>query len=63
LGLLGTLRRDGEQLQGICPLHKAAGEQESFGVHIGKQTFNCFACKKHGKVLDFVMQFKGIGAK
>jgi hypothetical protein len=63
LGLMGSLRRDGEQLQGICPLHKAAGDKESFGVHTGKQTFNCFACKKHGKVLDFVMQVKGIGAK
>jgi CHC2 zinc finger len=63
LGLMGSLRRDGEQLQGLCPLHKASGDKESFGVHIGKQTFNCFACKKHGKVLDFSMQFKGIGAK
>ncbi len=63
LGLMGSLRRDGEQLQGICPLHKASGDKESFGVHTGKQTFNCFACKKHGKVLDFVMQVKQIGAK
>jgi len=64
LGVMGSLRRDGEQLQGVCPLHKASGDKkESFGVHTGKQTFNCFACKKHGKVLDFVMQFKQIGAK
>jgi CHC2 zinc finger len=64
LGLLGSLHRDGEQLQGICPLHKASGEKkDSFGVHLGKQTFNCFACKKHGKVMDFVMQVKDTGAK
>jgi hypothetical protein len=63
LGLMGKLRRDGEQLQGICPLHNASGEKESFGIHLGKQTFNCFACKKHGKVLDFVMQYREIGAK
>jgi hypothetical protein len=23
-GLMGSLRRDGEQLQGVCPLHKAS---------------------------------------
>lgn len=63
LGLLATLRRDGEQLQGICPLHTSTSEKESFGVHTGKQTFNCFACKKHGKVLDFVMQYRDIDAK
>jgi hypothetical protein len=58
-----TLRRDGEQLQGVCPLHTSTSGKETLGVHLGKQTFNCFACKKHGKVLDFVMQFKQIGAK
>jgi DNA primase len=63
LGLLGSLRRDREQLQGVCPLHKASGDKESFGVHTGKQTFNCFARKKPGKMLDFVMRCKGIGAK
>jgi hypothetical protein len=61
LGLLGSLRRDGEQLQGVCLLHKASGDKKSFGVHIGKQTFNCFAGKKHGKMLDFVMRCKGTG--
>jgi hypothetical protein len=63
LGLTAKMRRDGEQLQGVCPLHNASGEKESLGIHLGKQTFNCFACKKHGKVLDFVMQYKQIGAK
>jgi hypothetical protein len=56
LGVMGSSRRNGEQLQEICPLHKeASSDKESFGVHIGRYTFNCSACKKHGKVLDFVM--------
>jgi len=42
LGLIGSLRRDGEQLQGMCPLHKTSGDKESFGVHMGKQTFEGF---------------------
>ena len=61
LGLLEALRRDGDELKGICPLH--GGEKESFGVHVGRGVFNCFACKKKGNVLDFVMHFKQVNVK
>ena len=61
LGLLEKLRRDGEELKGICPLH--GGEKESFGIHVGRGVFNCFACKKKGNVLDFVMHFKQVNVK
>ena len=61
LGLLEKLRRDGDELKGICPLH--GGEKESFGVHVGRGVFNCFACKKKGNVLDFVMFFKQVNVK
>jgi CHC2 zinc finger len=61
LGLLEKLRRDGDELKGICPLH--GGEKESFGVHVVKEFFNCFACKKKGNVLDFVMFFRKVNVK
>lgn len=61
LGLLEKLRRDGDELKGICPLH--GGEKESFGVNIAKRFFNCFACKQHGNVLDFVRLFKKVSVK
>jgi DNA primase len=61
LGLLEKLRRDGDELKGICPIH--GGEKESFGVHVVKGFFNCFACKKKGNVLDFVMFFKKVNVK
>jgi hypothetical protein len=61
LGLLENLRRDGDELKGICPLH--GGEKESFGVHVSRGVFNCFACKKKGNVLDFVMFFKKVNVK
>jgi CHC2 zinc finger len=61
LGLLENLRRDGDELKGICPLH--GGEKESFGVQVVRGVFNCFACKKKGNVLDFVMHFKQVNVK
>jgi DNA primase len=61
LGLLETLRRDGDELKGLCPIH--GGEKESFGVHVVRGVFNCFACKKKGNVLDFVMHFKQVNVK
>jgi hypothetical protein len=61
LGLLENLRRDGDELKGICPLH--GGEKESFGVQVVRGVFNCFACKKKGNVLDFVMFFKKVSVK
>jgi CHC2 zinc finger len=61
LGLLEKLRRDGDELKGLCPLH--GGEKESFGVHVGRGVFNCFACKKKGNVLDFVMHLKQVNVK
>lgn len=61
LGLLEKLRREGDELKGICPIH--GGEKESFGVQVVKGFFNCFACKKKGNVLDFVMFFKKVNVK
>lgn len=54
-GLLDGLKRKGEQLTGACPLHKGDGKS-CFSVNLarGRNCFNCFSCRAHGNVLDFV---------
>jgi len=47
------LRRTGDELRGRCPIHQGEG-QDTFHVSLAKNAFNCFRCKAHGNVLDFV---------
>jgi DNA primase len=51
--LLNGLRKNGDELRGRCPIHKGEGER-SFHVNTSKSAFQCFSCKAHGNVLDFV---------
>ncbi len=55
LGRYGVnwLRKSGEELRGRCPIHQGEG-QSTFHVNLSKNVFNCFSCKAHGNVLDFV---------
>jgi DNA primase len=41
------------QLQGRCPLHRGH-RRDAFQVSLTKNVFHCFACQRHGNVLDFV---------
>jgi len=45
----GLIRKE-EELVGECPLCK----QNGFKANITKQCWNCFGCKSHGNILDFV---------
>jgi DNA primase len=47
------LRRHRDQLHGCCPIHRGQRD-DSFRAHLGKNVFQCFACRAHGNVLDFV---------
>jgi DNA primase len=47
------LRRQGDQLQGCCPIHRGRCA-DSFRAHLSKNVFHCFACQAGGNVLDFV---------
>ena len=47
------LREKSDELSGRCPIHKGEGAN-SFHVNLAKGAFNCFSCKAHGNVLDFV---------
>jgi len=58
-----VLARKGENLQGWCPIGEGHGKKDSFGVNVVKGVFNCYACKKKGNVIDFVMAFNGVPFK
>ena len=51
-GLLDTFRQKGDELIGLCPFHRET--RGSFHASTTKNAFQCFGCKKHGNILDFV---------
>ena len=60
-GLLERLTRAGDELTGWCPLGtKQHGKKDSFAFNVAKKTFQCFACKQRGSVLDFVAKYQGV---
>lgn len=61
-GLLEVLKHKGEQLTGACPLHKGDGKS-CFSVNLGRNCYNCFSCKSHGNVLDFVSAKEEVSLK
>ncbi len=52
-GMLGKLKRQGDELVGLCPFHD--DRQPSFSANVSKNAFQCFAgsCKKKRNILDF----------
>jgi len=53
-GLLDKLKaqKRGNELVGLCPFHQE--KRRSFHVSVGKNAWQCFGCKRHGNILDFV---------
>ncbi len=52
------LRRAGEELLGLCPLHDE--KSPSFSVNPDKEKFYCHGCHAGGDVFAYVMQLKGL---
>jgi P4 family phage/plasmid primase-like protien len=56
------LAKDGpNRHSGLCPFHQE--KSPSFTIFIGndgKERFHCFGCGKHGDVLDYVMETRGV---
>lgn len=55
------LEKDGREWVACCPFH--AEDTASFTIFTGKdkvERFHCFGCGKHGDVLDFVQEIKGV---
>lgn len=59
-GLGEQRNKDGTlELVGWCPLGtKRHGKKDSFAFNLEKKTFQCFACKNRGSVIDFVAVFE-----
>ena len=59
-GLLEHLEERGAELSGWCPFGEEHGKKDSFSMNVEKKTFQCFACKARGSLLDFVAKFRNI---
>jgi len=57
-GLLEHLEERGAEWVGWCPFGDEHGKKDSFSINVEKKTFQCFACKARGSVLDFVAKFR-----
>ncbi|MEI2770794.1 MAG: CHC2 zinc finger domain-containing protein [Candidatus Competibacter sp.] len=57
-GLLEHLEERGAEFIGWCPFGDEHGKKDSFSINVEKKTFQCFACKARGSVLDFVAKFR-----
>lgn len=59
-GLLEHLEAHGAELVGWCPFGDEHGKKDSFSFNAEKKTFQCFACKARGSLLDFVAKFQNV---
>ena len=62
-GLLERLRRSGQNLSGVCPLHHGHNPTQ-FRVSLSKNCWICFGdCHSGGSIIDFVSRVEGIGIR
>lgn len=62
-GILEHLEERGSELVGWCPLGREHGKQDSFSFNVEKRSFQCFACKARGSVLDFVAKYDALSLR
>jgi hypothetical protein len=62
-GILEHLEERGAELVGWCPFGKEHGKADSFAFNVEKRSFQCFACKARGSVLDFVAKHQGVNLR
>ena len=57
-----TLRLQGPQHHGFCPLpgHDGQRRSPSFSAHLEKKAFQCFGCGAKGNAIDFVALMEGL---
>jgi len=62
-GLLETLRRSGDSLSGVCPVHHGHNPTQ-FRVSLAKNCWICFGdCNGGGSIVDFVSRMENIGIR
>jgi hypothetical protein len=62
-GILEHLEERGPELVGWCPFGKEHGKADSFAFNVEKRSFQCFACKARGSVLDFIAKYQGVSLR
>jgi DNA primase len=62
-GLLEKLRRSGESLSGVCPVHRGHNPTQ-FRVNLSRNCWICFGdCHTGGSIIDFVARMERIGIR
>ena len=62
-GLLEKLRRGGDSLSGVCPLHQGHNPTQ-FRVSLGRDCWICFGdCHAGGSIIDFVSRMEKVGIR
>lgn len=62
-GIFEKLKPSGNNLVGICPIHKGSNPRQ-FSVDPERNIFNCFGnCKAGGNVMDFVAKMENISIR
>jgi DNA primase len=62
-GLTEQMRRSGDSLSGVCPLHQGHNPTQ-FRVSLSKNCWICFGdCNTGGSIVDFVSRKEGIGIR
>ena len=61
IGEFIPLKKRGENFVGYCPFHQ--GKYASLSVSPSKRYFKCFACRKGGNVVSFLMKYKHLTYK
>jgi len=62
-GLLDKLRRSGESLSGVCPVHRGHNPTQ-FRVNLSRNCWICFGdCHTGGSIIDLVARIEGIGIR
>lgn len=61
--ILEHLEERGAELIGWCPFGKEHGKGDSFSFNTEKKSFQCFACKARGSVLDFIGKYEGLSLR
>ena len=61
-GLLSSLNRRGDNLEGPCPLHGGHSPRQ-FKASVSKNAYHCFSCGAGGNVLDFVAAKEGVSIR
>jgi DNA primase len=62
-GLLEKLRRSGDSLSGVCPVHRGHNPTQ-FRVNLVKNCWICFGdCNGGGSIVDFVSRMENIGIR